>query len=201
MLRCINKLVLTAGLFVACASAHAQVILFTESFVGSGSLDGVAFTNQTISFQGFTALSQVVNNGGGFYSASIPQPFTGVTVGNLTDKMLDSILFYNTQPNTSVGLYDLTTGAFIATSNPSLSTYTLSTPINLTGPAVLGPGNGNNLQTANGHLVITGLTPTSHFTAQFAMVPEPGVNAMLAGMGVTGLMVAKRRLRRKSVRA
>ena len=197
MLRCINKLVLTAALFVACASAHAQVILFTESFVGSGSLDGMSFTNQTITFTGFTALSQVVNNGGGFYSAAIPQPFMSVTVGAKSDTILDSILFYATQPNTSVGIYDLTHGSFMAVGSPILATYALSTPISITGSSVVG-GSGNP-QTQGGQLVITGLSTTAHFTAQFAMVPEPGVNAMLAGMGVTGLMVMKRRFRRKSV--
>jgi len=194
MLRIAKGIVLTGSLMVACAGAHAQTILFTETFTGSGTLDGISFTNSSVQYAGIATIGSVVNAGGGLYTAAIPANFFTVTAGGITDTVLDSMTVFVNQPSIA-GTLDNTISSYIGTVNPGFNTYGLITPINLSGSSAFG-GSGGNVTTSMGQLVFTGVGSGSQFQAQIVQVPEPGVSAVLAGMGLAGLSLLRRKVRK-----
>ncbi len=172
------------GTLLGASSAFAVPITYTEQAVGSGSLDGVAFTNATVVL---TMVNDTANVTG---SAPLFTNYGTSTVsvaGGAPETFTDRTEVFSAQSAPSVGFADMTLLVDILDDvSASFATYDLTTAI---GP-IIGTPVINATQffpTDSGAFNLSGITGNVTFTATLAAVPEPSALALLSA-GLAGLL-------------
>jgi hypothetical protein len=192
-----------ATLVLAGASqARADMIMFTESIVGTGTFNGSSFTNALVTFTEVADTANIQSLGQGYQLAGTAT----VTVAGLGSDGLPTTEI-ETQP---VSQYfpalisfdssdDKGTNIIYDFSN-DLNGYDLSTSI---GP-IVGTGAANlysPISTTTGSFDFTSVTGSSTFTATLtsSAVPEPSSLAMCGLAGLIGSAYAWRRRKRAAI--
>lgn len=193
----LSGLAVVLSLMVGSAGrAEAGLITYTEQVTGSGSLNGVAFTNQlvTLTFTGDTA--NIVHNSGGSAGFTTNFPATGtlkVGAGATGNFITDTYGIYS-NVNANVGLYDVTrTATILAAQNAAVGNYDLSTAFSISGSTFV--RGDQTFSTSLGGFVLSSTSTNATFTAVLsgAAVPEPSSLTMCGIGGVVGLVVTRRR--------
>jgi hypothetical protein len=180
-------------LAVSTVAASATPITYIETFIGSGALNGVSFTNQLVTFTGIGDTTNVTSR---------PFVFFNIVTGTVqigsgsVDQFTDRIEVFDAQVSSGLaGFSDATkSGAIIedTIAAPFLS-YDLRSAVSGTGNG--GPFNsGSPFPTALGNFDITDVSGSSTFSATLATAatPEPSTFALL-GTGILGLAGVIRR--------
>jgi hypothetical protein len=171
-----------------CAPLWASPIVYSDSDIASGTLDGVAFTNQLVTVNFFGDTDQL-SGGDSFYAEPVG---TGtVTIGNaapvtLTDSYLE---FFDNQSDSYAGISIEGLGSVLDTENSIFATYTGSTALPATSGTVY-YNSAYDFSTTGGVLNFTTAGATSTFTAT---VPEPS-SVILIGSGAVLLLKRARRV-------
>lgn len=173
-----------AGL-TAALSAFAAPATYTSTIVGSGVLDGTAYTNALVTITATANTNAVGWNGFLFFVNATPT----VTVAGLGSDTLTSpdMVVYNNPTAPVAGFGQLGFGTVLGTFDPSFSTYDLTSSI---GPVSNSYFDRPDLTfaTSNGSFSLTSASGNSTFTAQ--VVPEP---ATFAALGLGAVAVLRRR--------
>jgi hypothetical protein len=191
-----NGKFLTAFLLAAASAintqASAALLTYTETADVSGSLNGVDFSDNTITLTAVGDTSGISHGGSSsfFLPAVLTFTLSGGGAGTFTDS--DINVFVN-QAIPGAGFEDFTIfQPILLTASSAFATYDLSTVI---GPVTGGPINngGTAFATTAGTLIIDSVNDDSTFTAT---IPEPATWAMMAiGFATLGLAGYRRRRR------
>jgi hypothetical protein len=181
-----------AGAIVSIGPGRAAAVTYTLEAIGSGTLDGVAYTDASLLFTMHNDTTNVVKGPPGGEDFMITGPIA-VSVGG-------GPLATFTDPGTDVFVaqdfgigFDGTAGFIVlGIISTAFSTYELKTSI---GPitSTIASNNGFIHETSSGPFVINSTGDDSTFTAEVAeTVPEPSSWILLA-MGFAGLGLLYRR--------
>jgi hypothetical protein len=173
--------------------ASAALFTYTETGFLSGSLNGVAFTDNLITITGAGDTSQI-SGGPDVFLLALPVSFT--LSGGGSGMFTDSMQVVSNQTDERAGFGDVTLNrALLFTVSTAFATYDLSTAI--------GPENGSAafnhnaaFGTSAGDLVTDSFRGVATFTAIASTVPEPSTWAMML-IGFAGLSIAGCRLNRQ----
>jgi hypothetical protein len=187
------------ALLVGTVAAQAASVTYTFTGIGSGTIDGVSFSDQTFSFVVNSTTSLIDSSAAPYYylrnvggtftegSFSATLTATNTIVGSAdTSTPYTAINIFNSTSDNGVGLFD-----------PSLGSFHLDTsfgPITVTDPSSLTPTFGGSFASTGGDTIaITGLSSLT-FQAAVAPVPEPTTWAMmLIGFCGLGYMAYRRK--------
>lgn len=184
--------ILTVGF---CQRADAELVLATETVIGSGILDGNSFTNEQVTLSGTFDTTMVQFNG--FFADA--RAITTVNVGSLSDTLTAPFFGADevfSTPGRAVGFTVAAGGSDVldifTTANVG---YILQGPFGpVTGPTLI--RSGFQFSTVNGFFELDSVaaTGTASFTGGTASVPEPGSLA-LACIGALGIAIGVNRKR------
>lgn len=181
------------GALLGAGPAFAVPITYTEQAVGSGSLDGVAFTDATVVLTMINDTANVI--GGPALFENIGTATVSVADG-APETFTDAMEVFSAPAIPGVGFSDLTLGVDILDNvNSTFATYGLTTSIGpITGAPLFSAG--VSFPTDSGAFILHGVTGNVTFTASLAAVPEPSALALLAA-ALAGLFGVAR-LRQRS---
>jgi PEP-CTERM putative exosortase interaction domain len=175
----------------------ATPAIYTFAVTGSGSLDGIAFTDQTITFTADTTLTSVSTLASGTIDRALNVPTTVSVSGVGSDSLIDNISFVVARSgNPNAGITDRTLGLGLVVLQGSafadVSMFSNAGPVSANGIpnyfAVTTP-------TGNGSLYLSDVTSGSYTALigdQPAAIPEPS-SLLLLGTGLVGIMGAFRK--------
>ena len=166
--------------------AEAELITYTETVTGSGSLGGTDFTNALITIAGTANTGNVTMPDPGAFRVFTSTSVTVAGVGTAT--FTDIIHAVDLHLNMLAGFGDDTVGALVAgNQNSAFATYDLKSPIGPTSGTV-NINAGESFATSVGTLVIESTSTDGTFSASTAQaVPEP-TSMVIVGIGAFGLM-------------
>jgi hypothetical protein len=169
--------VLTSLLLIATGAlsthASASVVVYTETADITGSLNGVAFTDKTLTLT-MTADTSSIAGSGQIFTLIAPLDFTlsGVGSGVFTDE----VQAVANQRRPLAGFGDNTNNeGLLFTLNAAFATYDLSTSVGpLSGEAII--NSGTSFGTSGGAFVINSVSGDATFAASVgsAIPPPPG---------------------------
>ncbi len=174
----------TLALFAGAGHARADAIAYTESVIGSGSLDGQDFTDSQVTLT-FTADPSTVYEP--IFQIWVADATSAtVQVGSMSDTLAGPYHLFDYQPGPSVGLASGTAASpgpdILDTDDPAFSSYNLQTTI---GPITdSGAITGNAFATDSGFFQLTSISGDVTLTA--ASAPEPAA-IFLMGFGLLGV--------------
>jgi len=178
------------GTLLGASSAFAVPITYTEQAVGSGSLDGVAFTDASV------VLTMINDTGNVTGSAPVFTNLGTLTVsvaGGAPETFTNTTHAFSNQRVTTVGFTE--TVDILDDVSASFATYDLTTAIGpITGTPIIDAS--TSYPTSSGAFNLSSVSGNVTFTATLAAVPEPSALALLAAAlaGLFGIA----RLRQKS---
>ncbi len=179
----IAGLVLTLG---AVTPARAELITYTFSGTGSGSLGSQSFTDTLFTITSTADTSQVTNSSPGIFR--VPDLTANVTVSGIgTGTFTITTINVSNQNVSRVGISDPNQNmAILFVDNPAVATYDLTTAIGpLTGPTAFNPG--ATFATTAGDFSLT-VVPSATFQATVGQaIPEPATLTLI-GIGALGLL-------------
>jgi hypothetical protein len=181
---------LPVTLFTLAGPAGAVPVLYTESVIGSGSLDGINYNDADVVITGKGDTANItIPHAGAFKNA----PLTGtVTVTGIGTDMFSVPLEIEVQGHSVVGFALSTNGSIILTTTTSaIGSYALDStfgPVFSSSPTGGTPNAGTLWATTGG-----GLYLTADGTRTFqAFAPEPASIVLLGG-ALSGLIAVRRR--------
>ena len=119
--------------------SHASPITYTESVIGSGSLNGVSFTNQLVTFSG-SADTAAIADDLGFYFVFLTNPTVQIGAGPAVGLTGDIDASDNTSnPSAEFGEYFPGDWLILSTDTGVFATYHLDSTISQSGPANFNP--------------------------------------------------------------
>ena len=179
----------TAGMaMLSAGAAHASILVYTFSGVGSGTIGGTPFTNASFTTT-FTLNTTALTSPAGGYSE-----YSGVS-GNFSEGAVNTTLTgatieVNGNANTGVGnfedifLFNSDFGNSIGISQDAVFLgYDLSTPLTtgvVTGAQIGAFTGGAGFSTGAGTLIFTSLNSLDFTAAAQGTVPEPSTLVLLA---------------------
>jgi PEP-CTERM motif len=171
--------------------AEAGSITYTETVTGSGSLGGVAFTDELITIAGTADTNNVVMPAPGVFIVLTSTEVTVATVGSAT--FTDTVQAVDNQPNLLAGFGDNSANLFLlGNHNSAFATYDLKSPIGPTSGTVV-VNRGASFATTVGTFEIDSVSTDGTFSAATtSAVPEPSSLVML-GIGVVSILGLVRR--------
>jgi hypothetical protein len=176
--------------------AWAEPVTYIDSAVGTGSLGGVAFTNELITLTGTADTFNITEFTSGILSGTFAVTLNSVTVsvnaGAPATFTVPSAAFGNQSAmiaGLSQGTSAMLMGDILDVFNTGFGSYALATNINLSGPAF--PNAGSMFGTSAGDFIINSITGNGTFQA--VVVPEPSSFVLGAITAVLGLRAWARR--------
>ncbi len=195
----VSKMIKATFLLAAALTAlpaMAQVITFTISATGSGTLGDTAFSDATITFTQVTNTAAIINPCFGYSYPCAPDVATNtVTIGGVgTETLTGPTYFFDNGINVA-GIANAPFVVFLGLEDSSLASYNMQSSF---GPTSFGTYSGSSVSgesTSGGTLDITWANGDATFTAALGSpTPEPATfGLMLTGAGLLGLMMAMRR--------
>ena len=181
-----------AGAIVSIGPGRAAAVTYTLETIGSGTLDGVAYTDASVVLTMHNDTTNVVSGPPGGPDFTIPGTIT-VSVGGgpsetFTDPGTNVFVDQKFGTSSAIGFDGMTEFAVLGIDSSAFSTYDLKTSIGPVSGSVLSTF-GLPFPTSSGLFVINSSGDTT-FTA--TVVPEPS-SWMLLAMGFAGLGLLHRR--------
>jgi hypothetical protein len=182
-----------ASIFIGASPSFGAPITYTEQATASGTFDGIAFTDETVTLTMNNSTTNVTSGGPGlfFNAGTVTLSIGGGPAVTFTDQ---THVFSNQSSPAAVGFEDVSSSDDILdTVSASFATYDLTTTIGpIVGSEVINAG--FSFPTTGGAFVLTSVGDVT-FTAATTVVPEPSSWAMMligfAGLGYAGYRRAR----------
>jgi hypothetical protein len=184
-----------AMMLAAAGRSSADIITYTVTVTGSGTLDGTSFTDAPVTISATADSVNIFNFGGndpgtGLYNVDATGG-VNVSVGGVGSDALTGLIFViSDQSNNVLDINEASIGDISALFGAGVAAYDLSAPALIAG---VDPGFGAGIThaTTNGSFEFDSFSGTEIFTA--TSVPEPSSLALCGIAGAIGLAVARRR--------
>ena len=174
--------------------ATAQVITFTISATGTGTVGDTAFSGATITFTQVTNTSDIVNPCMTFSYPCAPVATNTVTISGVGTETLSAGSYFFDNAINVVGITNAPYYTYLGGEDSSLGTYNMTSNFGPTAYTLYSTGV-SDLSTSGGALNITWGEGGATFEAALGSpTPEPATfGLMLTGAGLLGWMMLMRR--------
>ena len=182
-----------ASIFIAASPSFGAMITYTLEATASGSLNGTAFTDETVILSMTNNTTNVT--GGPSFFENVGTTTVSVSVGGGSAvTFTDPIQVFSNKSLTAVGFEDLSSDDILDSVSASFASYDLKTSIGpIVGSSEIDPG--SSFPTTGGAFVLTSVGESATFTAATSAIPEPSTWAMMligfAGLGYAGYRRAR----------
>ena len=175
--------------------AMAQVITFTISATGSGTVGTTAFSDATITFTQVTNTSAIVDPCMTYSYPCAPVATNKVTISGVGTETLSAGSYFFDNGINVAGITNAPNYTYLGGENSSLATYNMKSNFAPTAFPIYSTGV-SNLSTSGGALDITWGDGDATFKAALGSspTPEPATfGLMLTGAGLLGLLMVTRK--------
>jgi hypothetical protein len=189
-------LAVTAVATLAPRAAQAQTDTYLDTITGSGSVEGMSFTDATIVFTGIGNASSIVTNGAGAFENALTS--ASVTVNGSVYNVSDFLAVVTVSGSAYFEQFSGGSGVFgIINSASGFDFYGLNSSIDVVADSVGGGSVALDLAPGSQPFILTSYetgawTGSWQQTTPGAAVPEPG-SLMLTGTALLSLAALRRR--------
>jgi hypothetical protein len=179
------------------------ILQYTFNGTATGTLNGVAFTAQSLTITTIGDAATVIDTAG-TYTLPVAGSAAAFTIGGVTSGLfLDATQVFDNNPNAVAGFSD--EGALLccdivqiydgSIGSTAYATYNLQSPIAAQSPEALDPSTADwvGLKTTLGNFTVTSYSNVT-FTVTAAAVPEPSTFALLAASLAALALIARKRI-------
>jgi hypothetical protein len=184
------------SMVLAAAPAMASPITYTEVGTGSGSLDGISFTNQLVTITMTADTSNITQRSPTFFENFGTTSITVSTAG--TDTLTNPVVFVNQTFSPPTAGFTVLIGTLIGPSvmdtlNSTFATYALGAIGPTSGASFINPGFA--FATGSGTFSLSSMGDTTFTaTAGVSAIPLPAAFPLFAtGLGALGLLAWRRK--------